>query len=530
MSALQAAIDEFNHDNCHKHDQELELQADKILFQKIAYCFTLHKHDDEMGILACALEMVYRASRGRVALSFQEVQDSILPLFVEMLRWSAARRKHILTIAHFNSQTQKVPTIDLRHNVVDSSVVSAGTFYTKMKETNNEEMNGGVGNTYPKERTSGQLHPPNDNASIVSILRNDSVSAPPIPNTPFRGKPRLPDELPKEIPQNTMFTIECIPNGTETASFVPETLGNKDQEVKVATENQGGNCDGDPQEKDSASTASTAASDETQTSPLSGKKKDSPDGVRSFPESRTQRQVRFSKHLHSGEALAAPKTNMHPYSSRDYQDRAINNTSMDVGALNSAIEQQNKKIKRKKEKYTHPLSVLKVLKILRYFSRVLSAMVPMAHFPGLLDELIFQMRIRKAGTDSTDSILRKRQNANTELDDDLNSFKSARSSESGQVSETKQRSSQYLDNASAARMDAIATIVNLACAEENKMKLLSHPGLLDAVILVAEHDIIDNAREHASIVFMNLALAEENKVRSRKVDLCLCNATCISNM
>ncbi len=34
--------------------------------------------------------------------------------------------------------------------------------------------------------------------------------------------------------------------------------------------------------------------------------------------------------------------------------------------------------------------------------------------------------------------------------------------------------------------------------------LVYHPGLLDAVINIANHDPIDEAREHAAIVLMNL--------------------------
>lgn len=47
---------------------------------------------------------------------------------------------------------------------------------------------------------------------------------------------------------------------------------------------------------------------------------------------------------------------------------------------------------------------------------------------------------------------------------------------------------------------------------KNKIMLVYHPGLLDAVINIANHDPIDEAREHAAIVLMNLAYAEENKV------------------
>ena len=62
------------------------------------------------------------------------------------------------------------------------------------------------------------------------------------------------------------------------------------------------------------------------------------------------------------------------------------------------------------------------------------------------------------------------------------------------------------------RIDAIAIIVNLACSEENKFKLLHHPKLLDVVISMARDDYLSEAREHASIVLMNLVLDERNKV------------------
>ena len=511
-AALQAAIEEFNHDNCHKHDQELELQADKILFQKISYCFTVHKHDEEMGLLACALEMVYRASRGRVALSFQEVQDSILPLFVEMLRRSSVRRKHIVRIR--DSQIQEAASsAPQENNDGEGTVVSVGTFYKKGIKGEDMGTHHVNMNADTTEHLNGHFHPEhsNDNSSLVSILKTEPLEVPstPVASTPVANnlRPVLLDELPEDM--STEFTIECIPNGTEIRSFPLEAHIKEEKVEDDHLKNTVRKIDGEPQDN-STGTVTTSNSDGTHNSPLHGDKKNSPSEVGSFPDSRInrQRQVRFSDKVQSNEVFFGPQTKVKPNSTWE-QDDYVPSTE----AQNSNIEKQTV---LKKERYTHALAVLKVLKILRYFSRVLSAMVPMAHFPGLLDELIFQMRIRKSGVDGMDGILRKRQSAKTEIDDDLNSFKSAKSMES---SESKQKSSQYLDNASAARMDTIAIIVNLACAEENKVKLLRHPGLLDAVIHVAEHDVIDNAREHASIVLMNLALAEENKVCYKSISL-----------
>lgn len=69
---------------------------------------------------------------------------------------------------------------------------------------------------------------------------------------------------------------------------------------------------------------------------------------------------------------------------------------------------------------------------------------------------------------------------------------------------TKKPLSTDYEDEIATRVDAIAVLVNLACAEENKIMLVYHPGLLDAVINIANHDPIDEAREHAAIVLMNL--------------------------
>ncbi|KAL7445788.1 hypothetical protein ACHAXM_011359 [Skeletonema potamos] len=128
------------------------------------------------------------------------------------------------------------------------------------------------------------------------------------------------------------------------------------------------------------------------------------------------------------------------------------------------------------DEYVCQLAIQKVLKILRYFSRVLSAMELLAQQPGLVDSLLYRMK------------------------------KTPHSNDENEIS---------------ARVDAIAVVVNLACAEENKIMLVYHPGLLDAVINIANHDPIEEAREHAAIVLMNLAYAEENKVHMVNQDYLL---------
>ena len=500
----------------------------------MAYCFAVHKHDEEMGLIACALEMVYRANRGRVALSFQEIGDSILPLFVEMIRWSSARRKDIWITTHLRSNVNRDLKIDETPGPA-GDVSNEGPYNkppqsSQVKTSTNDNQHHRKPLHHSQSSKVGNSSNFSTNQSLVSILKTGepmaTVQENPAQETPIRSNTKsilrkLPDELPEDIPEDTEFTIECIPNGTETSSFNPDDLDN--DKLRGDVDKCGG--------QEEASTASTSTTDEIENSPTSQASPDVPLG--------RQRQVRFSI------GMETPSKDVTPLTGRTGSDKSaplkesgvidrlshdnhtkIRGDSESGGEPSSnlhhvSIEQQ---MIWKKERFTHPLAVLKVLKIVRYFSRVLSAMVPMAFFPGLLDELIFQMKIRKGGADGKDGILRSKQgrsyaddDANTTSSHGIDSISKTMSGDDLRETnefkgQTKRKNQQYLDNACTARMDAIATVVNLACAEENKIKLLRHPGLLDAVIHVAQNDFIDGAREHASIVLMNLALADDNKV------------------
>ena len=118
----------------------------------------------------------------------------------------------------------------------------------------------------------------------------------------------------------------------------------------------------------------------------------------------------------------------------------------------------------------------KILKVLRYYSRILNAMVPLCSYPGLIDAILYQ--IQRCSISDT--------------------FKNTERTE--------------------ARIDAIAIIVNLACAENNKFYLVEEPNLLRTVIQLARTDSIEKVREHATIVLLNLSYAEENKVKLAQED------------
>lgn len=86
LMAIHSALEEFDHDDETLHDEELELRADHILLQKLTYAMCIDPNSVEVGYLCSAMEAVYRAGRTRLAQSFHEVCDALLPLFVEMIR------------------------------------------------------------------------------------------------------------------------------------------------------------------------------------------------------------------------------------------------------------------------------------------------------------------------------------------------------------------------------------------------------------------------------------------------------------
>lgn len=94
LEAIHAVLREFDHNNKQWHDDELDVQADRILFQKIAFAHAVFKASsvanvpaafEEIELVAGALEMVYRASPSRVAVSFSEVGVHMIPLLIGMI-------------------------------------------------------------------------------------------------------------------------------------------------------------------------------------------------------------------------------------------------------------------------------------------------------------------------------------------------------------------------------------------------------------------------------------------------------------
>jgi len=398
ISTLKSVLDECNHHDAPKHDEELDVCADKILFQKLAFLFCIDKGNDEIGLLACALELVHRASRPRVTLSFNEIGDTTLPLFVEMIRCDV----HYPPVLVDNGRGG---------NRIGGNVGNVGN---------------GSGGGDDGSHTDGATKD-NDVASLQSM----------------------------DTRKEEEFIYSCYKSQT-------------------------------PSNEESSSPTSHTAQD-------------------------TERQP--SRHNHNINESSTHDTQSVTTASQKSPSNSSRNdlTSMMNIANGTSISSRRWKCS------TNPMAVRKIIKVLRYYSRVLSAMIPMARHPGLLDAIIFQLqwgqrhpRITSVRTTTNTHTTQSRSNRRT--DDDENVDPNHHPEDASTDSEENPRVQRLLDITSAARIDAMAILVNLACAEENKSKLLYHPGLLEAVIAVAGDDPVDEAREHAAIVLMNLALADMNKL------------------
>ena len=88
-AAITQACLEFDHQDESKHNAELYLGAANVL------CLVLSMSDqeDEIRSITCALEMVYRAEREAVIISYQDVGAALVPLLLRLLERCEKGRK-----------------------------------------------------------------------------------------------------------------------------------------------------------------------------------------------------------------------------------------------------------------------------------------------------------------------------------------------------------------------------------------------------------------------------------------------------
>ena len=637
--ALQTAIAEFDHDEDWKHDEELDLHADKILFQKLALCFLSDPGSEEVAMICTALEMVYRASRQRIALSFSELRESVLPIFVHLLNQPLRFRKleqleQAVTIEAAkkrsppsyieNDRLSVVHEKNIRRESMDDSATKYNDLFKNQNATYEDDPTNETYDNYPKKTKMLD-----DNDSYATY--DDEFPKKSIPtDDDHNSYATYDDDYPKKSKDdvykgNHSFATEddsYAGKGKSVNDIDDDSYATYDTALMKATEpytrtksdHQGNDSrskkdlddestqDDDPQDRFSArgeGESNRLLSRDQRTRATTGRHDGNTEGVmdsmRSYIDERGNDQDKddttalpndqyevetVMSEGSYGNSLGKPKAsndqrknddNISEYTEYTQQNEHVKNKQRDDATIYTAdgaqtiIESkhegdldtigegsresdnqysqsftvenafshnqafalpgvqptrvtdaqsvktvsthaQNLKEKKRQQEQrenaviqqleaelelirfdapTHPIAIGRSLQVLRYFSRVLSAMVQLAHHPGMLDALVYQLERQPYG--KYKQHFYEHPNGEPRLEEEM-------------------------DELQAARIDAIATIVNLACAEENKCKIANHRGLLDSVTSVAQNDDSEEAREHAAIVIMNLAYEDENKV------------------
>ena len=578
IEAIQSVIDEFNHNDEIEHDEELDLQADKILFQKLAFLYSIDKGSEEVGLVATALELVYQASRPRVALSFSEIGNVILPLFIDMIKspttetstsdtsttdeldkavtntndpsntannhgsrdpfasdpdrplaprftpqhYKLNNNMNNNTLKHFseddnNSLDLEVHTRkELQTNHFDDMHTSEITMdihdapCRDPSVTDDDDINkrgidpdhnsiGGVKETLLK-RSSGKNDPPaqinttkplstkkknstEKSALVVRQNNNDDgknennsqngISNQIVPYEPMKDKDYDVSNVtsPTETPSSDDLEIKQIEDVsvlkiTDGGTIESVTKLDNDSILKITDGGTIGSAtklDNDSILKITDGTSSDDSVSQLDSSSHNfSSRRDPPEIIK--PTVPKQKPIPEPSQKSQQLALRTPISTLKPIK-KEHQ----------VSFSAEVVKPQNFRWYE-----TNILAVHKIMKVLRYFSRVLSAMIPMAHSAGLLEALIYQVK----------------HHVNNRNHDDITAALF-----------------------STIRIDALATIVNLACAEENKVMMTKNTELLEAIIFAANQDPSEEAREHAAVALLNLAHADQNKVCFERIQV-----------
>lgn len=168
--------------------------------------------------------------------------------------------------------------------------------------------------------------------------------------------------------------------------------------------------------------------------------------------------------------------------------------------LSQAINRENK------------LTVQKITKILAVYSLIPEAKMAMANFPGLLTVLVkitdTQNINRMKTMRPVSKRIQKSMNANaaaTVTADNLDATNGANG-----INGSMAGAGLYMPEA--ARFNAIAVLTNLAAVEQNRMLMLSEPGLVDNIARVVHNERSDVARQCSSLAIMNLSNGDREHV------------------
>lgn len=109
IDAIDSICNEFDHFDKSKHNEALHLRADEVLFQKLAFAIMTGNqansintcqndranekadecHDEEIALICCALEMIYRGSRDSTQKSMINIGMDMAPVLSQLLNQKA---------------------------------------------------------------------------------------------------------------------------------------------------------------------------------------------------------------------------------------------------------------------------------------------------------------------------------------------------------------------------------------------------------------------------------------------------------
>lgn len=524
LQALYDILQDFDHYDELQHDEELGESADIILFQKLAFCLSLDKSSEEIGLICTCLEMIYtRGSRNGVAESYNEVGAGgvAFPLIMEILKRPSSvdekkdgyNEEEVLRLQHQQKQQQQQQQQDQQGEYVDFDQNEYPTSHQHHHNTNVPENNG-LRSSFmrniqqvneeitPEEPTADEPVDTVETAATVSPQatdddnndnsnkqkqynsNDDNIGGIPLPYSGVssrsldvskgEGKENRQDEV---IQKNNDETSELSEVNLEDEENLDQT---NDDELEVGFDRRkrrGGETDQnnvDPEDDNmnavgEVTFASYANVDAEMEYEYEQRKQ------YEIHQQKIQNKKRVNQTSNNNN-MSRPEYHHHHQEEKNMYHE--DNIAAAAAATNDNIPPSHHNIPPNiniiAPHSTSPsdLAINKMLKVLRCFSRVLNAMIPLCHYPNLIGSLLYQF-----------------ERSSVQSNGDGNNTQGVE-----------------------ARVDTIAILVNLACAQDNKSFLLNYPNLLDTIIQLGQFDDIPKVREHASIVLMNLGYHDQNKI------------------
>ncbi len=158
------------------------------------------------------------------------------------------------------------------------------------------------------------------------------------------------------------------------------------------------------------------------------------------------------------------------------------------------------------------LTVQKVTKILAVYSLIPEAKVAMASCDGLLSVLVKITDTQNLNRmKSVRPVSKRIYNAMTQKSNNaLDTSGPAIATGGNGISGATAGAGLYMTEA--ARFNALAILTNLAAVEQNRMYMLSEPGLVDNIAFVVHNERSDVARQCSSLAIMNLSNGDSEHV------------------